>query len=284
MSPRHDSWELPGWSRTKTTCVRDAFLDDHRQERLLDDCRRFSVQPRGFRICPGAGPSCQPPPSGPSPSHRDNDESQRDPTTDDTPHVDLTPVPAHGAPRPSSLRPDPPEGKPILPKLLTSTQVKPRDSNSPGTAFYTPVRSGEVVDRGPFDSAVNIRVRYSGSGSHSQDVAGPIRNVVDVHQPVGNGKLGTSFRPKLYRPLEVTRKQSTMHQGDVVDPDITRYQRVSGRFELQLFNFSVRRVRKGRQTIQTCFGCQYFHHSKTGVRISSQVEVISWRWWKRHRK
>ena len=130
---------------------------------------------------------------GPSPSYRDNDESQHDPTTDDTPHVDLTPVPAHGAPRPSTLRPDPPGGKPILPKLLTSAQVEPRDSNSPGTAFYTPAKSGEVVDRGPFDSAVNIRVQYSGSSSRSQDVAGPTRNVVDVRQPVGEWKTKYQF-------------------------------------------------------------------------------------------
>ena len=69
------------------------------------------------------------------------------------------------------------------------------------------------MDRGPFDSAVNIRVRYSRSGSRSQDVAGPTRNVVGVHQPVGNRRLGTSFRPKLYRLLEVTRKQLTIHRG-----------------------------------------------------------------------
>ena len=49
-------------------------------------------------------------PQDPSPSHRDNGESQHDPTTDDTPHVDLSPVPDPGAPRPSSLRPDPPGG------------------------------------------------------------------------------------------------------------------------------------------------------------------------------
>ena len=160
-------------------------------------------------------------PQGPSPSHRDNDESQHDPTTDDTLHVDLTPVPAYGASHPSSFRPDPPGGNPVLPKLLTSEQLEPRDSNSPETAFYTPARSGEVVDRGPFDSTVNIRVQYSSSGSRSQDVAGPPRNVVDIHQHAGKWK--------------------------------TKYR----------------------------FPSQCFHHSKAGVRISFQVEVISWGRWKR---
>ena len=139
------------------------------------------------------GQVVNPLPQGPSPSHRDNDESKHDPITDETPHVDMTPAPAHGAPRPSPPLPDLPGGKPILPKLLTSAQVEPRDSNSPGTAFYTPARSGEAVDRGPFDSAVNIRVQYSGSGSPSQAVTGPTRNVVDVSQPVGKWKTKYQF-------------------------------------------------------------------------------------------
>ena len=49
------------------------------------------------------------------------------------------------------------------------------------------------MDRGQFDSAVNTRVRYSGSGSRSQDVASPAHNVVNVRQPVGKWKTKYQF-------------------------------------------------------------------------------------------
>jgi hypothetical protein len=105
---------------------------------------------------------------------------QHDPIIDDTPHVDLTEIPTQGAPSP------PPRSEPfgIKPRLqiTTSAPLERRNSDSPGTEFYTPGGIGEVVDRGPFDSAMPIRVIYSRSGISSGNLAGRSGRVVGVHQ------------------------------------------------------------------------------------------------------
>ncbi|KAF9792049.1 hypothetical protein BJ322DRAFT_8617 [Thelephora terrestris] len=114
---------------------------------------------------------------GPVFPQHDYDDIELEPTIYDTSHVDLTQVPAQGPPRPG-----PPRGKPRL-QITTIAPVRSRNSNSPGTAFYTPGGSGEVVDRRPFDSAAAIRVIYSTSSSRPSDSAGPFRRVVrDVLQ------------------------------------------------------------------------------------------------------
>ena len=134
-----------------------------------------------------------------------HDENQRNPTIYDTPHVDLTPTPAQGVPHPPSSQPDPFGGKPILPKIVTNAQLESRSSDSPGTAFYTPGGSGEVVDRWPFDSAVNVRVVYSRPGSSSQEAIG--HRVVDVHQPTDKWKSKYQFP---IQPLQLPRRDSKM--------------------------------------------------------------------------
>jgi len=141
----------------------------------------------------------------PGPLQPNHDENQRNPTIYDIPHVDLTPVPAQGALHPPSSRPDPFGGKPILPKIMTNAQLESRNSDSPGTAFYTPGGSGEVVDRWPFDSAVNVRVVYSGAGSSSREVIG--NRVVDVHQPTDKWKSKYQFP---IQPLQLPRRDSKM--------------------------------------------------------------------------
>jgi hypothetical protein len=116
------------------------------------------------------------------PLHHDYDKNQHDPIIDDTPHVDPTP---QGTPRSPSPCPDPSGRKPTLPKILTNAQPGSRDPDGPGTPFYTPNGSREVVDRKPFESAVNIQTACSESSSHSQNVAGgPGREGVEVRQPV----------------------------------------------------------------------------------------------------
>lgn len=107
-----------------------------------------------------------------------------DPTIYDTSHVDLTQVPAQGPSRPSPFS-DPLGVKPRL-QITTVAPVTSRNSNSPGTSFYTPGGSGEVVERRPFDSAAAIRVIYSSSGSRPRDSVGPFRRVVDVLQQGSN--------------------------------------------------------------------------------------------------
>jgi len=141
---------------------------------------------------------------GPGPSQHDHDKNHHEPPIYDTPHVDLTPIPVQGAMRPSSPRSDPSGGKPTLPKILTATRLESRNSDSPRTAFYTPGGSVEVVDSRPFDSAVNVRVVYSGSSPHSRDVAG--RRVVGVHQPSNTQLDSKYFFP--IQPLEPPRRNS----------------------------------------------------------------------------
>lgn len=128
------------------------------------------------------------------PLQHNYDKNQRNPVIDDTPHVDLTPIPAQGIPRSPSPRPDPSGKKPTLSKILTNTQFESRNSDSTETAFYTPGGNVEVVDRKPFDSAMNIRVVYSGSSSCSQNViGGPDRGVVEVCQPMDEWRAKYQF-------------------------------------------------------------------------------------------
>lgn len=117
-------------------------------------------------------------PLRPSPvlSQHEHDESQHDPTIHDARRVGLAETPAQGTrSSPSS------GGKPRL-QITTKSQIRSRNPDSPGTAFYTPGRSGEVADRRPFDSAMPIQVDYSGASSSSRVQAGPSRNVVDIRQ------------------------------------------------------------------------------------------------------
>jgi len=132
---------------------------------------------------------------GPLQHGYDMNQHQHDPVIYDTPHVDLTPMPTQGTPRLPSPLPDPSGRKPTLHKIQTSTKLETRNSDSsPGTAFYTPGASGEVVERNPFDSAVNIRVVYSGSSSRSRNAAGgPGRGVVEVRQPADEWKSKYQF-------------------------------------------------------------------------------------------
>ena len=134
------------------------------------------------------------------------DQNQHDPTIGDArpPHVDLAEIlgQTNGTTCPPSPQQNPPGSKPTLPKILTTAQLEPKNSDSPGTAFYTPSGSGEVVDRRPFDSAVHIRVAYSGSSSPPRDVANSARRVVDV-QPLK--KRPEPKHPFPMQPLEPPR-------------------------------------------------------------------------------
>ena len=139
------------------------------------------------------------------PLQHDYDKNQHDPIIDDTSHVDLTLVPARGTPRSPSPRPDPSGRKPTLPKILTNTQLESSNSDSPRT-FYTPNGGDEVVDRKPFNSAVNIQVVYSESSSRSRNLAsGPGRGVVEVRQPVD--KWGSKY-PFPTQALQLPRSNS----------------------------------------------------------------------------
>jgi len=122
----------------------------------------------------------------------DMNQHQHDPVIDDTPHVDLTPMSAQGAPHSSAPLPDPSGRKPTLHRIQTNTKLETKNSDSsPGTAFYTPGASGEVVERNLFDSAVNIRAVYSsGSSSRSRNAAG---RVVEVCQPTNEWKSKYQF-------------------------------------------------------------------------------------------
>ena len=126
------------------------------------------------------------------PLHCDYGKNQHDPITDDRPHVDLTAALTQGAPRPSPC-PDLPGGKPALHKLLMDTQLESRNSDSPGTAFHTPGGSYDVSDRGPFDSAANIRVVYSESSPRSGNAADSTRKVADVRNPTNKWKSEYEF-------------------------------------------------------------------------------------------
>ena len=88
-------------------------------------------------------------PRDPGPFQHNYNKNQHDPTTNSTPHVDLTPVPVQGTPRSPSPRPDPSGKNPTLPKILTTVQLGSRNSNRSETASYSPGGSGEVVSRGP---------------------------------------------------------------------------------------------------------------------------------------
>ena len=124
----------------------------------------------------------------------------RNATIGDTSYVDVTLVPAQGTPRSPSPRPDPSGRKPILPKILINLPLESRNSYSPGTAFYTPGGGDEIVDRRPFDSAVSIQVVYSGSSSHSRNVAGgPGRRVVEFRLPA------SKWRPQYQFPTQSLR-------------------------------------------------------------------------------
>ena len=134
------------------------------------------------------------------PLQHDYDKNQHDPIIDGTPHVDLTPVPAQEVSRSPSPRPDPSGKKPTLPKIQTSAQTESRNSDIVDTAFYTPNGGDEVVNRRPFDSAMNIQVVYSGSSSHSRNVTdGPGRGVVEVRQP------GDKWRSQYHFPTQSLR-------------------------------------------------------------------------------
>lgn len=111
------------------------------------------------------------------PEH-DHDENQHDPTIGHAPRPVFSQDPSQGGPGPAPLS-DSLGGKPRL-QIMTVPPVRSKNSDSPGTAFYTPGGSGEVVERGPFDSAVQVRVTYSPS-------VAPFRRVIDVLQP-GNAK------------------------------------------------------------------------------------------------
>ena len=128
------------------------------------------------------------------PLQHNYDKNQRNPVIDDTLHVNRTAVPVQGIPRSPSPRPDPSGKKPTLSKILTNTRFESRGSDSAETAFYTPGGNVEVVDRKPFDSAMNIRVVYSGSSSRSQNViGGPDRGVVEVCQPMDEWRSKYQF-------------------------------------------------------------------------------------------
>ena len=165
--------------------------------------------------------------------------------------MDLTPVSAQGTLRSPSPRPDPSGRKPTLSKILTNTQLESSNSDSPGTAFYTPNRYDEVVDRKPFDSAMNIQVAYSGSSSHSRNVGGdPGRGVVEVRQPVGRWKSKYQFptqalqlprsNPKttedtprhglmsLNRPLQATRESGGDSAFSFSSPPFDEFRRDAG--------------------------------------------------------
>ena len=146
--------------------------------------------PAAFEHAQKQGRVSSPLPRDPDPLQLDYDKNQHDPTISDTPHVDLILEPAQGVPRSSPPRPDPSRGIPSLAKILTNMQLESKDSGSSGTAFYTPGQSGEVVDRRPFDSAVNIQIEPS---SCSQAVGGPTRGVVDPHKPVNKWKSKYQF-------------------------------------------------------------------------------------------
>jgi hypothetical protein len=124
------------------------------------------------------------------PQH-DHDENQHDPIIYDTPHVDLT----MGASYPLFTRSEPFVGKPRL-QITTGAPLESRNSDSPGTAFYTPGGSGEGMDKRPFDSAVAIRVVYSRSNSRPRDVGALARRVLNVRQ-----QLYTKYQFPVQRTL-----------------------------------------------------------------------------------
>jgi hypothetical protein len=129
------------------------------------------------------GMASDPLPCDLGPLQHDYDKNQRDPIIDDTSHVDLTP---QGTPRSPSPCPDPSGRKPVILDIPTDTQLGSR--------------GGEVVDRKPFDSGVNMQAAYSESSSHSQNVAGgPGSEVVEVRQPVDERESKHQF-PALQLP------------------------------------------------------------------------------------
>ena len=123
---------------------------------------------------------------GPGPFKHAYDLNQHDPTIHDiqSPHVDLTeaPVPAQGTTHPLSPRSNLPRVKPPLARIVTSPPLEQGDSNNTVTAFFTPGASGEARHSQPFDSAMNIQIGYSESGSGSPDVVRPTRRVTGVRQ------------------------------------------------------------------------------------------------------
>ena len=106
-------------------------------------------------------------------------DGQHNPTIHEPPHVDLTQVPAKAASLSSPLSRS---GGKLRPRITIGLPLKSGTPDSPGTAFYTPGRSGEVPGRRPFDSAVVVQVMYSRSSSPSRDAEGLSRRVVDVQQ------------------------------------------------------------------------------------------------------
>lgn len=125
-----------------------------------------------------------PPSRGLGPLQHTYGQNQHDPTIHDreSPHVDL--IPTQGITHLPFPQPGLHGGRPRLPRIMTDPPLKSRNSDNSGTAFFTPGASGHSQ---PFDSAVKIRVLYSGSGSDSR--------VTGVHQLVGNST--SSLPPSL---------------------------------------------------------------------------------------
>ena len=183
------SWTIPDRGDSSTN-VADPANDFAAFEHARRQERAFSPLPRDL---------------GPLQRSYDMNQHQHDPVFDDTPHVDLTPMPAQGTPHSSAPLPDPSGGKPTLHKIQTNTQLETKNSDSsPGIAFYTPGASGEVVERSLFDSAVNIRAVYSsGSSSRSRNVAGGTGRVVEVFQPTNE------WKPKYQFPTQALHSPRT---------------------------------------------------------------------------
>lgn len=186
------------------------------------DSTTIGADPADELVAPGQALSVDAPPLwGSGLSQHAYGQDQHDPTIHDTqsPYVDLaeTPVPVQGTTFPLSPQPELPGGRPQLPRIKTNPLLESKNSDSPATAFFTPGASGEARYSRPFDSAVNIRVQYSGTGSGSRDVAGPIRRVVDVHQlACDRVKPKHSFPIK---PLESPQRKEPSPMSEVVPQD-----------------------------------------------------------------
>lgn len=182
--PKPPVFETPSWTISdrgdSSANVADSANDLAAFEHTRRQGRAFSPLPRDL---------------GPLQRSYDMNQHQHDPVFDDTPHADLTPMSAQGTPHSSASLPDPSGRKPTLHKIQTNTQLETKNSDSsPGTAFYTPGASGEIVERNLFDSAVNIRAVYSsGSSSRSRNVAGGTGRVVEVCQPTNEWKSKYQF-------------------------------------------------------------------------------------------